>query len=587
MLEGLETRSTPAVTYTWTGAGNGNWSDPNDWVDANNNHAVPTANDDVVFNSTGNSLSTVDTGFGGTIHNVTIQSGYTQDLWLSRALTVTGTLSQSDGAIDGSADLNIPSQGVYNWSGGKITGITGMGGAPNVNIAANGVLNLQGTADKTLNLRTIKNSGTTNWTSGKFVLQNGGEFDNQSQAVFNSSITSSASIDGTADASGTLFLNEASATFNQTTNDVASLWVRFTNNGTVNGQSGEIIFDANSNSSGGTFTAGATDSITFASTCTLSMGIGTTTINGTGNAKLDGGTISGSGTLEISGTLNVNSGVIGAMGTLTIDANKQLNCEGNSSILIRTVNNSGTITCTGSNLTLNGSTINNNSGAIFDIQASMNLGANGGNTAAFTNNGTLKMSAGTLAVLNFTTFTQSGTLQINTGTLEITEDFSQSGGTTQLNGGNLQVDGTFTVQHGSNLTLMVSSGTIYADAVVNHGTISMGSSPGTLTISGVSGRANSNGNYTQGADGTLSLKITGNNNACDKLVITTGQAQLGGTLNVSLASGYTPSGGAQAWTLLTYGSNPNNSTFDPDSINGTCLAGPAWKKPWFSQCPGR
>ena len=90
-----------------------------------------------------------------------------------------------------------------------------------------------------------------------------------------------------------------------------------------------------------------------------------------------------------------------------------------------------------------------------------------------------------------------------------------------------------------------SGGTINAN-VTNSGNISPGSSPGILTI---------NGNYTQGASGTLNMEIGGTipgPSGHDQLVVT-GMATLGGTLNASLINGFIPAP-ADSFTLIQAGS---------------------------------
>ncbi|HZT81154.1 MAG TPA: hypothetical protein VFA26_13060, partial [Gemmataceae bacterium] len=67
------------------------------------------------------------------------------------------------------------------------------------------------------------------------------------------------------------------------------------------------------------------------------------------------------------------------------------------------------------------------------------------------------------------------------------------------------------------------------------------------------------GNYTQSGTGILNMEISGPSaSQIDQLMIA-GQANLGGTLNVSLLFGFVPSTG-QVYSLLTYGSRSNTFT---------------------------
>ena len=71
-----------AATATWIGAANGSWS-----VGTNcsgTGGSPPGSTDDVVFDSTSNTTSTVDAGFSGTIASLSINSGYTSLITLGR-----------------------------------------------------------------------------------------------------------------------------------------------------------------------------------------------------------------------------------------------------------------------------------------------------------------------------------------------------------------------------------------------------------------------------------------------------------------------------------------------------------------------
>lgn len=88
------------------------------------------------------------------------------------------------------------------------------------------------------------------------------------------------------------------------------------------------------------------------------------------------------------------------------------------------------------------------------------------------------------------------------------------------------------------------SGTVLAN-LTNAGTVSPGSSPGTITI---------DGDYTQESSGTLSIELGGTTPDIehDQLIVT-GNAILDGTLQVNLIEPYTPVLG-DTFTILTYGS---------------------------------
>lgn len=127
------------------------------------------------------------------------------------------------------------------------------------------------------------------------------------------------------------------------------------------------------------------------------------------------------------------------------------------------------------------------------------------------------------------------------GTLVLTAANTYTGPTT-VNRGTLLIDGSITspttVNSGAALG---GSGTIAAD-VINNGIVAPGNSPGTLSIAG---------NYTQNAGGKLTIEIESPDDF-DRLAVT-GAMALGGTLEISLINGFTPSAD-QAFDILSWGS---------------------------------
>jgi autotransporter-associated beta strand protein len=130
----------------------------------------------------------------------------------------------------------------------------------------------------------------------------------------------------------------------------------------------------------------------------------------------------------------------------------------------------------------------------------------------------------------------------NTGTLTLMNADTYTGGTT-VTGGTLLVNnssgsgtgtGTVTLNTG---TVLGGTGTIASD-VSNSGNVDAGS-----FLSGVPqvGTLHVGGNYTQAAGGIFSVELAGL--AAHDELIATGSATLGGTLAVSLTSGFTPAVG--------------------------------------------
>ena len=75
----------------WTGSGS--WSTASNW----DTHIVPTSSTKVLFTSTYNNDSTIDSGFAGTISKLCINTGYTSTITQSHSLTILESYIQSDG----------------------------------------------------------------------------------------------------------------------------------------------------------------------------------------------------------------------------------------------------------------------------------------------------------------------------------------------------------------------------------------------------------------------------------------------------------------------------------------------------------
>jgi hypothetical protein len=118
------------------------------------------------------------------------------------------------------------------------------------------------------------------------------------------------------------------------------------------------------------------------------------------------------------------------------------------------------------------------------------------------------------------------------GALAISGGYTQAGGTTELQAGTVTVGGLFDIQGGD----AFGSGTIYGN-VANAGLLSVFN----LTI---------NGDYSQAGSGQLSLQLRSASDF-DQLVVT-GNANLNGTLTVTLARGYQPEAGDE-FQVLQFG----------------------------------
>jgi hypothetical protein len=171
-------------------------------------------------------------------------------------------------------------------------------------------------------------------------------------------------------------------------------------------------------------------------------------------------------------------------------------------------------------------------------------------TGTFTNLGTINVLLGAGGIRDFGgTIDNQGTFSIgavhatnefsptlhltNTGAVTIAAGGSFSPVDLTQSGGTVTVDGT--LDYDSNtLSLgggtLKGTGTVKAGTVTNSGaTVAPGDSPGTLAV---------DGNYSQGAGGTLDVEVQGPNPGTefDQLYVT-GNASLNGTLNVTTTGG--------------------------------------------------
>lgn len=275
--------------------------------------------------------------------------------------------------------------------------------------------------------------------------------------------------------------------------------------------------------------------------------------------------------------------------TLTIDGNAS-NGSAPASLTI----NTATVTLTGTNTYTAGTFVNNGtliaSAANLPVNQAVALNtstlnfsqaADGIFGGVISGNGAVvKIGAATLTLTAANTYTggttiSAGTLVGSTSTLPLNRDIAIAGnGFVVFNqnangtfGGNLTGSGTLVKTGSSSLTLaratpvtidhkagalyftgglgrttvasgafLGGTGTITGN-LLNHGTVSPGTSPGTINVTG---------NYTQSATGRLIVEVA-SATSFDK-VIATGTAALAGTLQVDVQSGYNPVG--QSFTFL-------------------------------------
>jgi hypothetical protein len=160
-----------------------------------------------------------------------------------------------------------------------------------------------------------------------------------------------------------------------------------------------------------------------------------------------------------------------------------------------------------------GFTTNTASGA-FTLSGNANLSTTGG---SFTNAGTVTVSTGS-------TFTVGGS----------SYNYTQTAGTTTVNG---------TLAGAAAASLDLNGGNLYGTGTLDYGVVDTATvTPGGSATS--TGKLQINGTYAQNSGGALDVTIGGTTagTTFDQLN-TSGTASLNGTLNIKLASGYTPAVG--------------------------------------------
>ncbi|MDP2400251.1 MAG: hypothetical protein Q8M53_18055, partial [Burkholderiales bacterium] len=209
-----------------------------------------------------------------------------------------------------------------------------------------------------------------------------------------------------------------------------------------------------------------------------------------------------------------------------------------------TLNNEGTVNLRGE-LSLWGGTEFNNKGLLRAMAGGSNYVGMDGST--LNNSGVLE-AIGDLSIINTSSslFTNvGGTLASAPGYLDIWAQSSHSGA--------INITGS-QVRFLGETHAFAAGSTVNGQLNLMGGTLSPGSSPGTLVI---------NGDYTQGPDATLAIELGGTNQGVNyDLLQVTGTANLGGTLNVSFLGGFTGTVG-DLFDVITYASRTGDfATFN-------------------------
>jgi hypothetical protein len=343
----------------------------------------------------------------------------------------------------------------------------------------------------------------------------------------------------------------------------------------INAGSGPIQLDnAGNDFSGNTsLAANTTGAVSLTNTNSGGMNLGASTVGGA-LALTSGGPITQAGPITVGGTSTISAGANPItltnasndfIGAVSLTGSNVAITDVNA-ISIGTASVSGTFTITATSTSfLNGFSANNYSfsGGSYTLAAgTYNLG-------------------GTTTIASSTTVTASGaTINAAGGTMNVSGTFSVLGGSVSV--------GTLNVLAGGTLA---GTATIVGNVNNSAGTVSPGASPGILTI---------NGNYVQGASGTLNMDIGGliAGSEYDQLLIS-GTAALDGTLNAALIGSFAPppgstftfiqAAGGVSGTFATINQLPSalfNSFYGPTTFEFVAVGGgssvPAPIEPTFN-----
>ncbi len=485
-----------------------------------------------------------------------------------------GTLVFEAGQVSGTAASNLVSagSGLFKWTGSDI-GVSGGGNVLNIGVGTE--FRISGSAPKSAFAGTINNSGTVTWlNNGDLRLNNGAVFNNKSGGVFNAQNDSGVFFSSF----GGSFNNLAGATFNKSgigTTTTFGVLQPFNNSGTINALSGTLALTEGTSTGVFRCTSGA--QVDFINTYTFNTGTkfggtgcrvsnGTVTFNGTvqvedgGNFEMPSGVVLGTAAsnLTTAGTGFYHwtgSGISAVDSVLNIGVGTEFRISGNATKQVRNgiVNNNGRVTWVNNgDLRLNDNAVfNNKSGGVFNAQNDSGVffssaGGSFNNLAGATFN---KSGAGTTTTFGILqTFSNAGTVKALSGTLSFDSDFTQTAGTTVLNGGAITASAAFKLEGGT----LSGIGTLTGNVTNSGGSVSPGiSAPGALSETG---------NYSQGANGELSIQLNGVTPVTqyDQFNVN-GTVALGGAL--ALSANFSPASGSSFTILNNDGTEAVTGTF--------------------------
>ncbi|HRH51146.1 MAG TPA: Calx-beta domain-containing protein [Panacibacter sp.] len=450
--------------------------------------------------------ASLNTGTTITGSGAITQGNNTMTINVAVNLPATIPLTFMGGTINGTGSFQI--SGTLQWNGGSLQIPT--------TLKSSSTTNLDG--GEVIIFSTLTNNGTINWNAGYLSFNNGSLINNKNfnAVAYNSLYNYGAGI----------FTNSSTGTFNELSGTgITYSSVAFTNNGTMNFNSGTFQNAGSFTNTGpmvfagGTFTSYAPVSLNAGTTITgsgaLIQGNSTMTINVAVNLPatipltFTGGTINGTGSFQISGTLQWNAGSLQIPATL--ESNSITNLDGGEVVIFSTITNNGTINWNNGYLSFNNGTLINNKN--FNAVAYNSLNNYGAGIFTNSSTGIFNELSGTGTTYSSVAFTNNGTLNFNSGTFQNAGSFTNTG-PMFFAGGTLRSDAPASLNAGTTITgsgaIIQGNNTMTINVAVNlPANIAFTCSGGTINGSGsikVTGAMQWNG-------GTLSLPATFQNNA--------------------------------------------------------------------------
>ncbi len=347
-------------------------SDALNWV----GNQVPASGDTIVFNATSSKPATIDAAFTSSIAGVEIDAAYASTIDLVEAFSVTSSLQQSGSTITDAQNLTLLATCL-------IDGGAAMAGNGTMTVANGATLTLDGAGGQQ-NL-TLNQVGM-NINAGGNVLLTGGQVTLSNGATITNNGTFEARGDNlglTAGNGGGSFVNIGSFLKTQSLlADVAPVNVTFTNQGTVQVQTGILLFN---------------------STFSQPYGGAVLNVQASGDGEIRGsnmtiwdGTLQGDGILRVKGlgaTLTWGIAQMNGSGNVIVDTGATMILQKDFTDSGFTITNTNLMRWTAGNVTLNnGAIINNQTGAVFQVESDATMNNTAG-AATFNNYGTFRKIA--------------------------------------------------------------------------------------------------------------------------------------------------------------------------------------------------